>query len=122
MGVFGIGVDLIDTKKMKKIISSKSGNHFLSSTFTEKEIGYANDDIQKLAAIFAAKEAAYKAFGTGWIDGKEVEVTRDEKGVPKIRFNGEMKKTAKRRKIGKTLLTISHTESCAVAVVVITSS
>lgn len=121
MSVIGVGIDLVDKSEMKRIVSSKSGKHFLGKTFTENERKYAKGNLSKLAGIFAAKEAVYKAFGTGWIDGKDVEVTSNRKGAPEIKLKGKIKETAKRKKAGKILVSISHSECCAAAVVVISS-
>ena len=121
MSVVGVGIDIVDIKKMKRIVSSKAGKHFLGSTFTEKERKYAKDNLLKLAGIFAAKEAVYKAFGTGWIDGRDVEVTGNRKGAPEVKLKGKIKEIAKKRKVGKIFPSISRTECCAAAVVVISS-
>ena len=123
MNVVGLGTDIVDIKKMKKIISGKRGKRFIENTFTKNEIKCAKcTNISKLATAFAAKEAVYKAFGTGWIEGKDVEVLREkESGAPEIKLHGEIKKTAKKRKIKKVLVSLSFTESNAIAVVLLTS-
>ncbi len=121
MSVIGIGVDIVDIRKMKKILSSKPGADFLKNTFTENELDYAKGDASKLASTFAVKEAAYKAFGTGWIDGRSVEVLRKTGGVPRIRLSGEIRKIAKKRKVGKIFPSISRTDGCTVAIVLVTS-
>jgi len=116
-----IGVDLADISKMKEILSRKAGKRFVENTFTKNEIACAGNNIPKLASAFAAKEATYKAFGTGWIEGKDVELLRTKEGIPSIKLHGEIKKIAKKRKIKKMLVSVSWTDRCAVAVVVLTS-
>ncbi len=120
MEIIGLGVDLVDKKKMKKILSSKAGKDFISSTFTKKEIDYAKEDISKFASTFAVKEAVHKAFTVGWIDGKEIEVLRNKNGNPEIGLKGKIAKIAKRKKMKKIVAAISHDESSAIAVVLIT--
>jgi holo-[acyl-carrier protein] synthase len=123
MSIRGLGIDIVDIKKMKKIISGKRGARFIEKTFTKNEIACAKcENIYKFATSFAAKEATYKAFGTGWIEGKDVEVIRTkEEGAPSIKLHGEIKKIAKKRKIKKILVSLSYTDCCAVAVAILTS-
>ncbi len=121
MNIIGIGTDIADIPRLRKILSSKNGKYCMKDTFTEKEITYAKDNLSKLATSFAAKEALYKAFGTGWIRGSDVEVIRNKKGAPSIKLHGEIEKIAKKRKLGEIFLTLSSTECCAVAVVLLTS-
>lgn len=123
MNIAGLGTDLVDIPKLKKKLSGKYGKHFIQSTFTEREIACAKGkNISKFATAFAAKEAVYKAFGTGWMDGKEVEVVRDpETGVPSISLHGEIKKIAKKRKIREIRISLSFTDSHAIAVALLIS-
>ncbi len=123
MNILGLGTDIVDIKKMEKIISGKRGKRFVENTYTKNELECAKcTNISKLATSFAAKEAVYKAFETGWLEGKDVEVLRDKKtGAPRIKLYGEIKKIAKKRKIRKVLVSLSFTESDAIAVVLLTS-
>ncbi|MCX6773776.1 MAG: holo-ACP synthase [Candidatus Micrarchaeota archaeon] len=124
MDVKGIGIDIVDIKKLEKILKGKAGKAFIKNTFTNHEIACAKGgiNIYKLATSFAAKEAVYKAFGTGWIEGKDVEVLRTkEEGTPSIRLHGEIEKMAKKRKIRKVLVSLSFTESNAIAMAVLVS-
>lgn len=123
MKVVGLGVDIVDIGQMKKTITGKVGQRFVENTFTGREAACARcENISKFATSFAAKEAVYKAFGTGWIDGKGVEVVRSrEEGTPSIRLHGEIGKIAKKRKIRKVLVSLSYTESSAVAVAILIS-
>lgn len=115
----GIGTDLADIKRLKKIISGKTGKRFVENTFTENEIGYAGSNIHKLATAFAAKEAVFKALGSGWLEGKEVEILRNSDGVPEVVLYGETKKIAGKKKIKKVMVSLSYSDCCAMAVAVI---
>jgi phosphopantetheine--protein transferase-like protein len=124
MGTKGIGVDLVDIKKFKRILRGKAGRRFVSNTFTKREIECAKGgmNIYKLATSFAAKEAVFKALGTGWIEGKGVEVIRSrEEGMPSIVLHGKTRKIAKKMKIKKVLVSLSYTDDCAVAAAIILS-
>jgi holo-[acyl-carrier protein] synthase len=119
--VLGLGVDIVDVQRMAGIVRGKAGKSFLGKTFAKKEIAYAKGNAEKLAAIFAAKEATFKAFGTGWVDGKCVEVVHVKNGKPGLLLHGKMEKFAKKRRVGSMLVSISHTECYAIAAVVISS-
>jgi holo-[acyl-carrier protein] synthase len=123
MTVAGLGIDIVDIGRMRKTLSGKAGGRFAENTFTENEIACARcDNIAKLATAFAAKEAVYKAFGTGWIEGRDVEVVRSkEGGIPSIRLHGEIGKIAKKRKIRRVLVSLSYTEGSAIAVALLVS-
>ena len=127
MGIKGIGIDIVDVDEFKRTACGKRGKDFVSRNFTKNEIAYAASVGVKpfcplrLAANFAAKEAAFKAFGTGWIDGKDVEVVHAKSGAPRLSLKGEIGKIKKKRKVGEALVSLSYTGSHAVAVVILTS-
>jgi holo-[acyl-carrier protein] synthase len=119
--VKGLGIDIVDIKEFKGIVGGKTSKSFIDGTFTKAEFAYAVSIIKpfcplNLAAVFAAKEATYKAFGTGWLGGKDVEVTHKKSGAPQIALRGEIQKIAKKRKIDEVLVSLSYTDNNAVAV------
>ena len=121
MGVRAIGVDVCEVNRIARIIDQQ-GDRFLQKVFTEKEIEYCNKKHNKaecFAARFAAKEAFLKALGTGLRDGlkwKDMEIDNDVLGKPFFRLYA---KCAEKTAGSQTLLSMSHTESTAVAFVVI---
>ena len=124
-GIKGIGIDLVDIEEFKRTINGKRGKDFVSNNFTEKEVAYAASIGVKpfcplrMAAGFAAKEAVFKALGIGWIKGKDVEVIHDAEGAPKLLLKGEAGKLKKKRKAKEALISISYTDTHAVAVVIL---
>ncbi len=122
MEIVGIGIDLAGIGRIKRIINGKAGKRFVKNTFTNREILCARGNIGKLASDFAAKEAVFKALGTGWIDGKEVELLRDpDTGSPKISVYGDTKEEIEKKEVNEILVSISKTNCCAAAVVILTS-
>ena len=80
--IIGIGTDIIEVERVEKAISKEA---FKKKIFTEREIAYCESQKkgESFAARFAAKEAFFKALGTGWRDGmgiKEVEILNDSLG------------------------------------------
>ncbi len=122
MALFGIGVDSVEIERVKRAARSQT---FLRRVFTEEERRYAeekgNGAPQSLAGAFAAKEAAVKALGCGFrgFGPDDVEIRHDEAGAPRLFFRNEAKAYAERRGAGKALVSISHDQTRAVAVVVL---
>ncbi|MBI3366858.1 holo-ACP synthase [Candidatus Roizmanbacteria bacterium] len=120
--MYGIGIDIIETKKIKKMFSR---NGFLSKIFTDHEIEYCTRYKLKelhFAGRFAAKEAAFKALGTGFGNGIEfrnVEVKNDRLGKPSLVFYGKAKRMVKLLKITNILVTISHCDGYAITQVLL---
>ena len=95
MKILGIGVDIVENKRLKKSIKNKS---FISRLFTLLEI--KNSKLVKDKSIyfskkFAAKESFSKALGTGFRKGlnfKDIEILNDNLGKPYFRLNNKTKK------------------------------
>jgi holo-[acyl-carrier protein] synthase len=88
--IYGIGNDIIETRRLKKGIES---GRFRAFCFSGAERDAFGDNIQKLAGCFAAKEALSKALGTG-VRGfslDELSVLRDDIGRPFFVFEGKIK-------------------------------
>ncbi|MGC4038910.1 MAG: holo-ACP synthase [Chitinophagaceae bacterium] len=121
----GVGIDMIETERVEAKIAKESG--FREMVFSKSEIDYCETKANKYehyAARFAAKEAFFKALGTGWKNGtsfNEIEITNDESGKPEIRLSGETAKTIETLIIGKISVSLSHLKDIAAAVVIIES-
>jgi len=119
----GLGTDLTEVERITEKINKGSG--FREMVFSKTEIAYCESKTNKFehyAARFAAKEAFFKALGTGWLEGthfNEVEITNDESGKPALVLLGETKKTLSAWGISKILVSLSHLKTIASAVVII---
>jgi holo-[acyl-carrier protein] synthase len=119
----GLGTDLMEVERIAEKINKESG--FREMVFSKTEIAYCESKTNKFehyAARFAAKEAFFKALGTGWLKGthfNEVEITNDESGKPSIVLLDETKKTLSPLGIRKILVSLSHLKEIASAVVII---
>lgn len=118
--IFGAGVDIVEVYRMRDAIG-KWGTSFLSKIFTKREIDYSRSrrfSAQHFAARFAAKEAIIKAFGEPrrfpikWTD---IEVLNDDEGKPSIKFHDDALKLKKMKKIGRAIISMSHSDNYAVA-------
>ena len=121
--ITGIGIDVVQNERIRASLQ-RFGDRFINRIYTEEEIRYckkcANPEIH-FAARFAAKEAGFKAIGTGWAAGikwKDVEVERLASGKPELHLHGEA--LARATSMGATRFYVSLTHdqlvSCAVVI------
>jgi holo-[acyl-carrier protein] synthase len=114
-----VGIDFVQVKRIKSSLD-KFGEHFLKRIFTQEEVEYCQKKKKPeihLAARFAAKEATMKALGTGWSSGikwTDIKIKNNEKGKPEIQLEGKAQELLQNRKI---VVSLSHTDEYAVAVV-----
>lgn len=123
MNIVAVGLDATDIPRVDDALR-RFGDRFLQRVFTRGEIAYCarhRNPAPHLAARFAAKEAAMKALGTGRSRGvvwRDIEVVR-RSGPPQLRFHGAA--AARLAALGATraLLTLTHSESLALAQVLL---
>jgi len=113
------GVDLIEISRVREALE-RQGDKFLARIFTPVEQEECGGRIDSLAARFAAKEATAKALGCGigdvrWID---IEIRSDEKKAPHLYLYGEGERLAKELGLSNWSVSLSHTQSHAIAFVV----
>ena len=119
--IFGTGIDIIEVDRVKDQISKING--LKEEIFTKREIGYCEskkNKAQHYAARFAAKEAFFKAIGTGWRDGLafiEIEIVNNELGKPEIFLHGKTKKFSERNAIKNIHVSLSHIKNLVTAII-----
>src|SRR3954447_5470786 len=91
-----------------------------SRLFTAVEIADSAGQANRLAARFAAKEAAMKALGVGLgaFGFHDVEVVKEASGAPWLRVSGAAAELAGRRGVRSWKVSLTHTAALAEAVVV----
>ena len=100
------------------------GERFLRRVFTDGEITYCTkrrNPVPHLAGRFAVKEAAMKALGTGQSLGvlwKDIEVIRAG-GPPRLKLHGGAARRATAMGVTQSLVTITHSETLALAQVLL---
>jgi len=122
--ILGLGVDVVAIERISRSLIEGEGR-FEEQVFTESEraacAGRA-DRAQALAARFAAKEACFKALGTGLGQGvsfQQVEVVAGNGARPELRLNGAAAERARALGVGHMHVTLSHDGAVAAAVVVL---
>ncbi|TBO27906.1 holo-[acyl-carrier-protein] synthase [Aquabacterium lacunae] len=120
----GLGVDLVHVPRIARALDT-FGERFLRRLFTAVEARDAGSEpmlrVERLAARFAAKEAAIKAFGLAevGVSWRDLEVERLPGGVPVLRVHGRAAEVLRSRGIAHWALSLSHDGDHAVAVVAI---
>ena len=120
-GIVGLGTDLVEVERFRLAMQRRAA--LPARLFSPDEQSYAfrqRDPAKSLAARFAAKEAVMKALGVGlWkFKFRDVEVVRLPGGRPTIALHGRAAEMAAARDVGTWHLSLTHTESTAMAVVI----
>ena len=119
--IIGLGNDIIEIERVRKAVTKK---FFRDNVFTETEQKYCEsrgkNSAASYAARFAAKEAFFKALGTGIIlPLTDVEIINDERGAPKINLRGRASTLADEKGVGKISVSLSHSHDFATAICIL---
>lgn len=123
----GIGVDLARVGRIRQAVERPdgAGQAFIEKVYRTAEIEYcraAHFPEERFAALWAIREAAVKALGTGYSDGvgfHDLEIICTTGRAPELKFHGRFAQIAAERGIDDSRTTLSHDRDCVVAVVVL---
>jgi holo-[acyl-carrier protein] synthase len=124
--IIGIGYDMVEVSRIESVLQ-RWGNKFEERVFTQRELKYCKNKRncnQALACRFAAKEAVFKALGTGWQRGvgwRDVEVKNNSMGKPSIVLNGYTERLAGELGVSNIFVSMTNTENYGAAQVILTS-
>ena len=111
MRIVGIGVDIINNSRFKKLIKNKK---FINRICSIKEINNFKNKKNKILFLskrFSAKEAFVKSLGSGFRNNlcfKDISVLNDTYGKPYFKFNSKIKKILKKKyKLNKFIAHLS---------------
>ncbi len=118
-----IGIDIVETGRIAQAIE-RTGDAFVARLISAEEMHGLDQptNVERVAGIWAAKEAAVKALGTGFRNGitfHDIQILHDELGKPYFAFSGEFEKVMRAENLQTSLLTISHCRTHAVAAAVL---
>lgn len=119
----GIGLDLAEIDRIRHNWE-RFGKRFAEKILTEKEISELPkaNPVPRLAALFAGKEAAVKALGTGFSQGihfKCIEISHLESGKPELRFLRRGQEKCEELGITAAHITLTHSRDTAAATVIL---
>jgi len=121
--IAGLGIDIIEVERVAEKMEKDNG--FRELVFSAREITYCESKTHKhehYAARFAAKEAFFKALGTGWLNGtafNEVEIINNAQGKPEIALLGVTNETVSTLGNFSITVALTHIQSIASAVVIL---
>ena len=119
------GIDTVALSAMRESLAA-FGPRFIQRLFTPQEQAVAAESVdggvERLAARFAAKEAAIKAFGLSdvGVDWRQIEVWRLPSGAPELRLHGRALAHVQAQGVRSMTVSLSHDgeQACALVVAV----
>jgi len=124
--VVGIGLDLCEVPRVARALD-RHGARFVEKLFRPGEVRRSSESLayaEHVAGLFAAKEAAMKALGTGMrgVFFRELAIVRAPGGPPRLALFGRALACGARLGVAGAHVTITHTRDLAAAVVVLTGA
>lgn len=118
--MLGIGIDAVDIDRFRKLLERRP--RLRQRLFTTDELNSVaghTDDAASLAARFAVREATMKAMGVGLgaFDFHDVSIQKMPSGAPHLVVSGRAKTLAMANGISHWHVSITHTDTTAMAVV-----
>ncbi|HQT95969.1 MAG: holo-[acyl-carrier-protein] synthase [Acidobacteria bacterium 37-71-11] len=118
--IVGVGLDLVGVERVAAILA-RHGGRLLERCFAAGEAARPGD-AEHVAGLLAAKEATFKALGTGWGNGvgwRDAVVERTASGAPRLLLVGGAAARAAALGVRTAHLSITHAAGVAVAVVIL---
>ena len=128
MKILGIGVDIVENKRIQKSIKNPLFKKRIYSFKELKQSNAVNNKVAYFSKRFAAKEAFSKALGTGLrmnLNFKDIEVMNDKMGKPYYVKNIKINKIINKRfktKNYQCFLSISDEKKYSTAFAIIQTS
>ncbi len=119
MPVIKCGIDIIEINRLAGIAAGIR-QRFIQRVYTAAEQAQAADSNERLAGLFAAKEAVSKALGTGIgsVHWRDIEILHQPGGEPQVVLHGAAQLAAAARGLVNWSVSISHDRDKAVAMAV----
>lgn len=125
MNAVGVGIDLVDVARVERMLD-QYGDRVLDRLLFGREKEYCQSKAapaRHVAARIAAKEATYKALSLAGADQvlwwHDMEVLVGDGGIPEMSFHGRGLEVYRKLQIKSCLLSITHSDLQAGAVVVV---
>jgi holo-[acyl-carrier protein] synthase len=127
--IVGIGIDVVDIARVTRLVA-RHPERALHRLFTLREVDYCRlraRSADHFAARIAAKEAAYKALsaasgpearGIAW---KDIELVARAGSAPTLELHGPARRAAEVLGVRRALVTLTHSDGIAAAVVILDS-
>jgi holo-[acyl-carrier protein] synthase len=115
-----VGIDTVAVASVADALAAH-GDRYLARVYTAAEQADCAGDAERLAARFAAKEAAVKALraGDGGLPWTAIEVVRDPTGAVDLALHGPAAALAEAAGVSDVAVSLTHEGGLASAVVVV---
>lgn len=117
MRIVGIGVDLVEVDRVRRLLQRRSS--FRDRVFTPDEVAYCESKAtpaECYAARWAAREACIKALGgIRGLRWRDIHVVRKPSGAPTLALEGPAKQRADAAGVEEVLVSFGHERSMATA-------
>lgn len=124
MPIAGHGIDIVEIARIERMLA-EHGERFVDRCFTPAERTYCDAGgtrrAERYAVRFAAKEATFKALGTGWRSGiawTDAGIVHQPSGQPRLELTGRCAVLASEMGIMHWHISLSHTGAYAIASVI----
>jgi holo-[acyl-carrier protein] synthase len=120
MGILGLGTQVMECARVRQLLDEHA-DAFLKQLCTDREVRFCNSKKQtteQYTALWAAKEAVFRALGTTWRRGMswtDVEIVYDNGGPPHVVVSGATRELMAARGVNHILLTVAFCRSFATA-------
>ena len=118
--IYGIGVDIVEIARIERAYTRWRDRFAQKILGPTEQLGFTNTNnpVRFLAMRFAAKEAASKAFGTGFRQGvspRQIEVQHNAAGKPRLVFLDKVAALAAREGIVASFISMADEREYAIA-------
>lgn len=118
--IVGLGIDVVGVPRMERLLA-RHHDRFLARWFDPRELPAATS-AERIAARWAAKEAAAKALGSGFADGvvpSQIAILALPSGAPSLQLSGDALRRAQVLGATRFHVSLSHADGVAVATVIL---
>ena len=120
MELIGLGTQVMECARVRRLLDEHA-DAFLRQVYTDREVRFCNARAQtteQFTALWAAKEAVFRALGTTWKRGTawtDVEVVCEPGGPPHAVVSGATRELMAARGVNHILLTLAFCRAFATA-------
>jgi holo-[acyl-carrier protein] synthase len=123
MEILGLGTQVMECARVRQLLDEHA-DAFLRQVYTDREVRFCNSRKQtteQFTALWAAKEAVFRALGTTWKRGMnwaDVEIVCDPGAPPHAVVSGATRELLTAKGINQILLTMAFCRTFATATAV----
>lgn len=120
MEILGLGTQVMECARVRRLLDEHA-DAFLKQVYTDRELRFCNTKKQtteQYTALWAAKEAVFRALGTTWKRGMswtDVEILCELGAAPQVVVSGATRDLQAARGVNHLLLTMAFCRAFATA-------